>query len=354
VNNFLLRYGDIIKKTLLIVAVFVIFYLVIFKIIPFLMPFVVALLFAVIIDPGVNFLEKKLKVPRGLASFLLLLLLIGIISSLIALAITQLVYELNNLADIATHHTENINNYVLNLIERIKLYYVTLPPDITSFIEGEIQTIANNISALAKQIATWLLTFATKLPNFLFMTLISFVSAFFMSKDKYIILDFIKRQFPSQWSMHAKNIQIDLFRTMFGYLKATFIVLFMIFVEASIGLAIIGIKYYLLLGLLVSLADLLPALGSGFVLIPWAIYHITTKNYMLGIYLLILYGFITVVRQIVEPKILGYTIGLHPLVILLSMFIGAKLFGFTGFIMGPVFVVVFKALQKAEIIPPWK
>ncbi|HHW57532.1 MAG TPA: sporulation integral membrane protein YtvI [Clostridia bacterium] len=353
-NNFFLKYSNVIKKILLIIFILIIFYLIIFKIIPFLMPFVVALIFAIIIDPGVNFLEKKLKVPRGLASFLLLLLLIAIITSLIALAISQLVYELSSLAEMVPNFAPSLNNYVSNLIDKVKNYYITLPPNVTSFIEGEIQTVIDTLSVFAKNIAGWLLSLATKLPNFFFMTLISLVSAFFMSKDKYEILNFISRQFPSHWSTHAKNIQIDLWKTAFGYLKATLIVLFINFLEASIGLAIIGIKYYILLGLLISFADLLPALGSGFVLIPWAVYHIIMKNYMLGIYLLILYGFITVVRQMVEPKILGVTIGLHPLVVLLSMFIGAKLFGFVGLIMGPVFVVIFKALQKAEIIPPWK
>ncbi|MGB9780431.1 sporulation integral membrane protein YtvI [Caldanaerobacter sp.] len=353
-ENFFAKYGSIIRQIFIVISVFLIFYIIIFKLIPFLMPFVVALIFAVIIDPGVNFLEKKLRVPRGLASFFLLLLLVALITYAIVLGIYQLIYEFNSLAEMAPAFTPSLNTYVNNLIEKVKSYYITLPPNITSFVEGEIQTIVDYLSNFAKNIAGWLIALATKLPNFFFMTLISLVSAFFMSKDKYLILDFIKRQFPPHWSEHAKNIQVDLWKTAFGYLKATLIVLFINFLEASIGLAIIGIKYYILLGLLISVADLLPALGSGFVLIPWALYHILTKNYLLGIYLLILYGVITVVRQMVEPKILGVTIGLHPLVILLSMFIGAKLFGFIGLIMGPVFVVIFKALQRAEIIPPWK
>ncbi|HHY78912.1 MAG TPA: sporulation integral membrane protein YtvI [Thermoanaerobacter sp.] len=353
-NNFLLRYGDIIKKALLIVAVFIIFYLIIFKIIPFLMPFVVALLFAVIIDPGVNFLEKKLKVPRGLASFILLLILIGVIGSLIAISITQLIYELSSLAEISTNYANTINDIILNLVDRIRMYYVTLPPNITSLIENNMQSILNYISLFAKNLATWLLNFATKLPNFFFMTLITLVATFFISKDKQLILDFIKRQIPSHWAQHAKNIQVDLLKTFFGYLRAVAAIMLITFLEVSIGLAMIGFDYPFLLGLLVTIVDALPVLGSGAVMVPWALYNIIMKNYMVGIYLLILYGLVVVVRQMIEPKIVGQSIGLHPLVTLLSMFIGAKLFGALGLVIGPVFVVVFKALQKAEIIPPWK
>jgi len=355
VNNFLLRYGDIIKKTLLIVAVFIIFYLIIFKIIPFLMPFVVALLLAVIIDPGVNFLEKKLKVPRGLASFILLLILIGVIGSLIAISITQLIYELSSLAEISTNYANTINDAILNLVDRIRTYYISLPPNITSLIESNMHSILNYISLFAKNLATWLLNFATKLPNFFFMTLITLVATFFISKDKNLILDFIKRQIPSHWAQHAKNIQIDLLKTFFGYLRAVAAIMLITFLEVSIGLVIIGFDYPFLLGLFVTIVDALPVLGSGSVMIPWALYNIIIiKNYMVGIYLLILYILVVVVRQMIEPKIVGQSIGLHPLVTLLSMFIGVKLFGALGLIIGPVFVVVFKALQRAEIIPPWK
>lgn len=353
-NNFLSKYGSIIKKTVLIISVFIILYLLTFKIIPFLIPFVMALILAAIIDPGVDFLEKKLKVPRGISSFVLLIILIAFIGTLIALVITQLIYELSSLADIAPKYAGTINNSILDIVDRIRMYYITLPPNITSFFENNLQSILNNISLIARNLATGLLGLAAKLPNFFFTTLITLVSTFFISKDKWLILNFFKRQLPPNWAQHAKNIQVDLFKTFFGFLRAEATIMFITFMEVSIGLTMLGFNYAFLLGLIVSFVDILPVLGSGTILVPWALYNIIMKNYMIGIYILVLYGFITIVRQMIEPKIVGQSIGLHPLVTLLSMFIGAKLFGGLGLIMGPVFVVIFKALQKAGIIPAWK
>ncbi|WHE07223.1 sporulation integral membrane protein YtvI [Thermoanaerobacterium thermosaccharolyticum] len=353
-KDFLLRYQSAIKNVTIILAVIISFYLFVFKLIPFLMPFAVALFLAILIDPAVEFLEKKLKIPRGLSSAFLILLLIAIIGLLISLLVTQLVFELNTLAEHAPNYTKNFDVVISDLIDRIRRYYISLPTNISTFLENNLQSILNNISIYAKNFAAWILGLATKLPNFFFMSLITIVSTFFLSKDKWLILNFIKRQFPSNWALHAENIKGDLFQTLIGFIRAEITIMFITFMEVSIGLTIIGFDYAFLLGLLVSFIDILPVLGSGSVLVPWALYNIFTKNYLIGIYLLILYGIVTIVRQMIEPKIVGQSIGLHPLVTLLSMFIGAKLFGGFGLIMGPVFVVVFKTFQKSGIIPSWK
>lgn len=353
-KEFISKYGSNLKDMLTILVVVIAFYLLAFKLIPFLMPFAIALFLAILIDPAVEFFEKKLRIPRGISSILLIFMLIAIIGLLITLLITQLIFELNTLAEYAPKYTKNFDLIIPDTIDRIRRYYITLPPNITTFFENNLQSILNNISIIAKNIASWLLSLAAKLPNLFFMTLITIVSTYFLSKDKWTIINFFKRQFPSVWTKHANYIKIELLQTLIGFLRAEIIIMFITFMEVSIGLTIIGFDYAFLLGLIVSFVDILPVLGSGSVLVPWALYNILTKNYMIGIYLLILLGFVTVVRQIIEPKIVGKSIGLHPLVTLLSMFIGAKLFGGLGLIMGPVFVVLFKTLQKAGIVPSWK
>ncbi|MDI6605113.1 MAG: sporulation integral membrane protein YtvI [Thermoanaerobacteraceae bacterium] len=353
-KEFFIIYKEIIKKSLTILLIFVLLYLLTFKITPFLLPFAIGLFFAILIDPAVDFFEKKIKIPRGISSLILIILLIAIIGFFITLIISQLIYELNTLAEYVPKYTESVDMIISNLIDRIRMYYKTLPPNVTTFFENNLQLLLNNISILAKNIATGLLGFVASLPNFFFIFLLSIVSTFFMSKDKWLILNFLEKQLPPNWIKHAVNIKGDLFQTLIGFLRAETIIMFITFLEVSIGLTIIGFNYAFLLGLIVSFIDILPVLGSGSVLVPWAIYNIAVKNYMVGVYILILYGIVTIVRQLIEPKIVGQSIGLHPLVTLLSMFIGAKLFGGFGLIMGPVFVVIFKAFQKAGIIPAWK
>lgn len=354
-KEFLSKYKNILKNICIVLLIILSFYLIAFKLIPFLMPFVIALFLAFLIDPAVDFMEIKLKIPRWISSLLLIILVIGIISLLITLLITQLIFELNTLSEYIPQYIKKLDILIPDMIDQIRRYYITLPPNITNFFESNVQSLLNNISSLAKNIASWILSLATVLPNLFFMAILTIVSTFFISKDKWIILDFFKRQLPTHWVKHANNIKIDLFSTLIGFLRAEIIIMFITFMEVSIGLTIIGFNYAFLLGLIVSFVDILPVLGSGSVLVPWGLYDILfTKNYITGVYILILLGIVTVVRQMIEPKIVGKSIGLHPLVTLISMFIGVKLFGGLGLIMGPVFVVVFKSLQKVGIIPSWK
>lgn len=164
-KDFLLRYQSAIKNVTIILAVIISFYLFVFKLIPFLMPFAVALFLAILIDPAVEFLEKT-KIPRGLSSAFLILLLIAIIGLLISLLVTQLVFELNTLAEHAPNYTKNFDVVISDLIDRIRRYYISLPTNISTFLENNLQSILNNISIYAKNFAAWILGLATKLPNF--------------------------------------------------------------------------------------------------------------------------------------------------------------------------------------------
>ena len=104
------------------------------------------------------------------------------------------------------------------------------------------------------------------------------------------------------------------------------------------------VSYSFLLALVISFVDILPVLGVGSVLVPWAVFSFVSGRWNFGIGLLIIYGCVTVVRQIAEPKIVGGSIGLHPLATLVSMYAGLKLLGVTGLLIGPVTAIIVKSL----------
>ncbi len=108
------------------------------------------------------------------------------------------------------------------------------------------------------------------------------------------------------------------------------------------------------MAIVIGVVDALPILGTGAVIIPWAVINIIMKHYSLAAALLVLYGVIVVTRQIIEPKIMGKNIGLHPLATLISLYIGMRIFGIIGILIGPLTLIVIKALQKTSIIPNWK
>jgi sporulation integral membrane protein YtvI len=129
-----------------------------------------------------------------------------------------------------------------------------------------------------------------------------------------------------------------------GYLKAYLLLFLLTFSELFLGFSILRVEYALLLALLVSLVDLLPVLGVGIVLVPWSIVMLLQRDYRLGAGLLILYGTVLLVRQIMEPRLVGKSLGLHPLITLFASYAGWRLFGVLGMLLGPVLALAIKAV----------
>ena len=118
------------------------------------------------------------------------------------------------------------------------------------------------------------------------------------------------------------------------------------FAEIFIGLSILKVNYALLLAILIAVVDILPLIGTGTILIPWAIFSFITGNAGLGSGLLVLYGIVLIIRQLAEPKIVGSSIGLHPLATLAAVYLGIKFAGFIGIFIGPIVALCIKGLGK--------
>jgi sporulation integral membrane protein YtvI len=138
-----------------------------------------------------------------------------------------------------------------------------------------------------------------------------------------------------------------MFSALFGYIRAQLILMTVTFTQLSIGLWIIGIKNYILLALIISFVDALPVLGTGGIMVPWAAYSFITGNLKIGISLLILYAIVLVVRNLIEPKVLGEQIGMHPLLTLVAMYAGLQILGVAGLIIGPITVLTVKNIMSA-------
>src|SRR5690606_5790957 len=127
-----------------------------------------------------------------------------------------------------------------------------------------------------------------------------------------------------------------------GYLRAQIILMLITMGQTLVGLYVLGVDYTLLLTLIVGFLDLLPVLGPGLIFVPWCVLAFLLGNLRLAVSLLILYGIISVVRQLIQPKIVGDSIGIHPLETLVSLYVGLKVLGVAGLILGPILVVIIK------------
>ena len=176
----------------------------------------------------------------------------------------------------------------------------------------------------------------------------AFFICFFMLKDKNIIVSFLK----STLNKNVYDSLIKAKRTTFSvagkYLKAQLLMVFTTFLLLLIGFFILNVEYALLLAFLISLVDAIPILGTGTILIPWAVISLISKKSALGWGLLSLYGVCALTRQIAEPKIIGNKLGIHPLISIISIYVGVQLFGLWGLIIGPISAVLLKNLLPAK------
>lgn len=334
------------KKTLLIIlkvvlAIAAIFLL--FKVGKYIVPFIVAYCFAALIEPLVKFIERRLRIPRKIGTVFSILIVLGLIISLLAFLISRLIKEIQNVY--MTIDMESITKFFNNLVEQINGIYIQLPVEVTDLLNKAAQDFASNIqSVLGKvvELAGFPFKAALYLPQVLIFILVTILATYFMSSDKNLILKFLDGQMPSDWLKRTRGITNNVFVALFGWLRAQLILMSITFSELLVGLLIIGVENALLIALIIAVVDLLPVLGAGSVLVPWSIVNLLLGNTKLGLSTFLLYVIILFVRQLIEPKIVGQQIGVHPLFTLCGMYIGLQVMGVLGMFAGPLTVVVLK------------
>lgn len=168
------------------------------------------------------------------------------------------------------------------------------------------------------------------------------------------LMGFILRQFNDRTQELFFQIKKYIIGTLFVCIRSYALIMSITFVELSIGLHILRVENAFLIALLIAVFDILPVLGTGGIMIPWAIITFLLGNYSLAIGLAVLYVVITIIRNILEPKIVGGNIGLHPVVTLISLFVGAQLFGVVGLFGFPIFLSLLVNLNKNGTIHLFK
>lgn len=348
--------NNIVISKLMIIFILVLIYIIIAKSLVLLLPFIFGWIISIIVEPMVVFLNKKLRIYRGISSFISIItfvLVAGLlISSLGGLLISELTKLSNRLPDLSL----KANDFISYIDDKFQSFYINIPPNVAKSIYETLHNFLNSLTKHIGVLATSTINFVTAIPNFLLFILFTLLSAFFISKDKEKIYKFIGLHIPNKVFKNNKFkiLKEDLVFALLGYIKAQLILMCITFLESAIGLSIIGVNYAILIALVVSLVDALPVLGSGSIYIPWIIVKLLGKDYSAALFLLILYLTVTIVRQTLEPKILSTQIGLYPLVTLMSIYIGIRLFGFIGIILGPIITISILALQKMGIIPSFK
>lgn len=324
-------------------------------------PFLIALVIAFFINPIVTIFERKLRMPRGLAVFVALIFIFAILAGLVTLLVAEIVSGANYLARVVPEHLDTLIGYIEEYITgQIIPLYNQLTGMFKQLDNGQQNTIINNIQNVGTTIGSTVGTFIQNLfgnipvilswfPNAATVLIFSLLATFFISKDWDKFSRFGNRILPEKAKSSSKTVIVDLQKALFGFLKAQLTLISITTVIILIGLLVLRVDYAITIALITGVVDIIPYLGTGAVFVPWIIYEVITGDIGLAVGLGVLYLLVIVQRQVMEPKILSSNIGIDPLATLIALFVGFKLIGFLGLIVGPVTLVIISTLYRANV-----
>ena len=313
----------------------------------FYMPFLVAFIISLMIEPAIKFIMKKTKLTRRTSSIIIFVIVSIVILGSLSWLIITLFSESSSLLQGLNDYFDKAYIQFQNLISTFNFDKIHLSNEILSVIENSTEDLLTTASNWLRNALTGLLNIVTSLPSIAICIGITVIALYFICVDKIYILDQIEYHLPKVWVKKLRVHLKDLIETLGGYLKAEATLILVSFVISLVGLYILefsgfNIQYPLLMALAIGFVDALPILGSGTVMIPWAIICAINGDLNLGIAIIVLLIVMSVVRQILEPKLVSKNIGVHPIFTLIAMYTGFKIIGVIGLLIGPIVLIIFK------------
>ncbi len=333
-----------------------------------LFPFLMAFVFAMVFQRPVHFVERKLKIGRGFPSVLLVLLILTVVLGVLTLLGALLVNQTRALFESLGERFVSLPQMLESLKATLGSALAFLPDSIEGtvvqsinrFLDGLIGGTASFDWSILAGPLEGAFNAAKQVPGAVLSVVVASVCCVFITIDFPRIRRFAYRQIPPEKRevfSHTKRAVLSSFGKI---AKAYLLILCITFLELLAGfkiLSAVGLMsdtYIIVLALVIAVIDIIPVLGTGTVLIPWALYSLIVGNTWLGIGLAVVYVIITVIRQYIEPKLVSLQLGLPPFLTLIAMFFGLQLFGFIGLFLMPMFVMLIKMLSDNGTIHLWR
>ncbi|QFK72488.1 sporulation integral membrane protein YtvI [Pradoshia sp. D12] len=325
-------------------------------------PFIIGFSFAYLLKPFVTFLTNKLKIPKSLSVILSMLVTVALIAGLITFLVAEMVAGITYLSEALPEHLNTMVVYTQNYITN---HFIPFYEKIISFFNtldtGQQDTILSNIEQLGKEAGNTIVSILQSFLAFLPVVIgwlpsvgtgaiFTLLATFFIAKEWDRFINYSKKMLPNKTMYNLKNVMKELEKALFGFIRAQLTLISITALIVLVGLLILRVDYAITIALIIGFVDLLPYLGTGLVFVPWIIYELIIGNFGFALGLGILYTVVIVQRQFMEPKILSSSIGLDPLATLVAIFVGFKLIGFLGFILGPIILVILSTLYKLHIL----
>ena len=317
----------------------------------FFMPFVAGWIVALMAGPLVHFFEEKIKLKRKAGSAFVIIVIIALVVLLIYVVCAQLFQQVSGLLGALPEMLEGVEEDFNSIGKSLNGLLAKLPGDIQLNLQGSRLELDNYMGDLLEHLGSPTIEAAGKLakviPGMFIAVLMALLSAYFFVAERHQLNDWFRKCMPASVQMRYRIIRRSLGKSVGGYFKAQLKIEVWMYFLLLIGLGILRVNYFGLIALGIAFLDFLPFLGTGTVLIPWAVIRILTAQYKTAIGLLVIWGVGQLARQLIQPKIVGDSIGVPPLPTLFLLYIGYKLGGVLGMILAvPLGLLVYSLYEE--------
>lgn len=348
-----MEYKNIFKKLVYLSIIFILF-VIVGKLSIFYIPFLIAYIISLLIEPMIKWIYKKTDFSRKVSSILVLVTVFLVLIGFISWGTISLISESTNLLGALNTYLEKAIEGINTVVEKIDMDKLAISDDIKEMIQATSSDVLNTAITFLKNTLTGFLESLKSIPTMAIYVVITILATYFITSDKLYIWDRLEHHVPKKILGKIAGKVEKITTSLGGYLKAEMTLIGISFVIVLMGLNIfylmgMNVGYPLLMALFIGFVDALPILGSGTVMIPWTIILFLNKEYSVGFSILGLYIFVSAVRQLLEPKIVSSKIGIHPIFTLIAMYTGFKIMGIMGMLIGPIVLIILKNIFENSI-----
>jgi sporulation integral membrane protein YtvI len=320
------------------------------KALGFLMPFVIGWIISAIATPVVNWLEKRLKIVKRLGSALIVVVVLVLIVLLIYTACSRIMAEIGDLVKNFPGLYAQLEEGLRQIGTTLSGVFSRLPNGIqngwNTVLDNLDQSMGNLVTKFSQPTVTAAGNFAKSLPSYLISFIVMMMSAYFFTVQREEVIRWMKKVSPPSVTKRMDLVMDNLKYAVGGYFKAQFKIMGIVFVILFVGFAVLGVHYSVLIAFLIAFLDFLPFFGTGTAMIPWALYKGLTGDYKMTVALVVIYLITQLVRQLLQPKLVGDSMGLNPLVTLLLLYVGYKVSSVIGMILAvPIGLVLINMIR---------
>ncbi len=317
-------------------VVLLLFLFVLPRVLVFFMPFVVGFILSLIANPMLRFLEKKIKINRKYGTMLIIVCVIAAVVLLGYGIFAGIAIGIRGFMDYLPTMSANAQTEIIAAIDSLENMMQKIPFLQNINVSELEKNVTNTLSGLVvgedSITVTTLGGIAKSLPNMLVSGVMGLLATYFFIADRDKLAERISGHLPDSMTERTMQMYAHILKAVGGYFKAQFKIMGVIYVVITIGLILLRVKYAWLIGFGIAFLDMLPVFGTGTVLTPWAIVKFFSGNYGQAVGMLVLYVVSLLVHQLIQPKLIGESIGMNPFATLFFMYIGYQFYGVTGMI----------------------